>query len=66
MPSRRPWSRQELLAAGFLYCRIPFGRFHQHNTEIIQAAEVIGRTPSAVAMKLCNLASLNPVITESG
>lgn len=66
MPSRRPWSRQELLVAGLLYCEVPFGRFHQHNPEIIRAAEAMGRTPSALAMKLCNLASLDPVITESG
>lgn len=66
MPSRRSWSRQELLAAGLLYCEIPFGRFHQHNPEIIRAAEAMDRTPSALAMKLCNLASLDPVITGSG
>lgn len=66
MPARQPWSRQELLAAGFLYCRIPFGRFHRLNPEIIWTSEAMGRTPSAVAMKLSNLASLDPVITESG
>ena len=66
MPTRRAWSRTELLAAGWLYCRLPFGRFHQHNSEVIRFAEAIGRTPSAVAMKLCNLASLDPVITGSG
>lgn len=66
MPTRRAWSRTELLAAGWLYCRLPFGRFHHRNPEVIRFAETIGRTPSAVAMKLSNLASLDPVITESG
>lgn len=43
-----------------------FGKFHQHNPRIIEVAEKIGRTPSALAMKLSNLASLDPVIRESG
>lgn len=66
MPTRRAWSRAELLAAGWLYCRLPFGKFHHRNAEVIRLAEAIGRTPSAVAMKLCNLASLDPAITRSG
>ena len=66
MPTRRAWSRTELLAAGWLYCRLPFGRFHHRNPDVIRFAETIGRTPSAVAMKLSNLASLDPVITGSG
>jgi putative restriction endonuclease len=33
---------------------------HKSNPEIIQLAERIGRTPSAVAMKMVNFASLDP------
>jgi predicted restriction endonuclease len=62
MPRR--WPREELLLAMSLYCRLPFGKFHQHNPEVIRLAEAIGRTPSAVAMKLCNLASLDPYHQE--
>lgn len=43
-----------------------FGKFHQRNPRIIEVAEKIGRTPSALAMKLSNLASLDPIIRESG
>lgn len=43
-----------------------FGKFHRRNPRIIEVAEKIGRTPSALAMKLSNLASLDPVIRESG
>jgi putative restriction endonuclease len=60
------WSSDELLIAFRLYCRMPFGRLHQHNPEIIQLAEMIDRTPSAVAMKACNFASLDPVQQERG
>lgn len=58
---RRGWTRDELLLAFNLYCRIPFGRMHRNNPEIIHLASLIGRTPSAVAMKLVNFASLDPV-----
>ena len=49
-----------------LYCRLPFGKLHSRNPEIIKFAEGIGRTPSALAMKLTNIASLDPEITSTG
>lgn len=61
MAKRVPWSHDELLCAFRLYCRTPFGKLHQHNPEIIELARLLGRTPSAVAMKACNFASLDPV-----
>lgn len=61
MPIRVPWSRDELLVAFRLYCRTPFGKLHQHNPEIIELSRALGRTPSAVGMKACNFASLDPV-----
>jgi putative restriction endonuclease len=54
------WSRDELIVAFNLYCRIPFGRIHKANPEVIELANNIGRTPSAVAMKMVNFASLDP------
>ena len=57
----RNWTRDELLACFNLYCRIPFGKLHQGNSEIISAASSLGRTPSAVAMKLVNFASFDPL-----
>jgi hypothetical protein len=61
MAKRIPWSQDELLVAFRLYCRTPFGKLHQHNPEIIELSSILGRTPSAVAMKACNFASLDPV-----
>lgn len=60
------WTRQQLLIAFGLYCRVPFGRMHSKNSEIIKYAELIDRTPSALAMKLTNIASLDPAITSTG
>ena len=63
---RRNWSNQELLIAMNLYCRIPFGQFNHKQADIIRVAEAIGRTPSALSMKLCNLASLDQAHQERG
>lgn len=60
------WTRDQLKLAFHLYCQLPFGRLHQSNPEIMALAKLIGRTPSAVAMKLVNFASLDPAITGSG
>ena len=66
MPERRPWTRDELLLAFHLYCRTPFGRLHRNNPDIHELASHLGRTPSAVAMKACNFASLDPVQQDRG
>ncbi len=60
------WTKQQLKLAFNLYCQLPFGKLHKGNYEIIELADLIGRTPSALAMKLCNIASIDPVIITSG
>lgn len=64
--STERWTRSQLMLAFHLYCQLPFGRLHSRAPEIIELASLIGRTPSAVAMKLVNFASLDPLITSSG
>lgn len=60
------WQEDKLLLTLHLYCRTPFGKLHQTNPEIIKLAQIIGRTPSAVAMKACNFASLDPALAQKG
>ncbi|MGB9149793.1 MAG: HNH endonuclease [Burkholderiales bacterium] len=60
------WTKEQLKLAFHLYCQLPFGRMHNRNPEIIKLAKLIDRTPSALAMKLVNFASLDPAITSSG
>ncbi len=60
------WTREQLLIAFKLYSELPFGRMHSRNAEIVKYAELIGRSPSALAMKLTNIASLDPIIRDSG
>lgn len=66
LKTRQRWTRQQLLIVTRLYCQIPFGKLHSRNLEIIKYAEYINRTPSALAMKLSNMASLDPAITSTG
>lgn len=61
---RRDWGREELIVAFNLYCKIPFGRIHIRNPEIIKLAQAIGRTPSAVSWKLANFARLDPALKK--
>lgn len=63
MPSNK-WSREELIIAFNLYCKIPFGKIHIHNPDIISLAKILGRTPSAVSWKLANFASLDPSLQK--
>ena len=60
------WTRNQLLIAFNLYCQMPFGKMHSRNPEVIHFANLIERTPSALAMKLTNIASLDPIITSRG
>ncbi len=60
------WTRDQLLVALSLYLRTPFGKLHARNPEIIALAGRIGRSPSAVAMKCCNFASLDATHSARG
>lgn len=64
--SRGNWTSEQLKLAFNFYCQTPFGKLHSRNPHIIELAELIGRTPSALAMKLVNFASLDPSITNTG
>ncbi len=63
---RRNWTREELILAFNLYCKIPFGKYNQRTEEVINLANLIERTPSAVAFKLVNFASLDPYHQKRG
>ena len=56
------WTRDELILAMNLYCKLPFGRLHKTNPEIIHLAKLIGRTPNAVHGSLSTLLALIQVL----
>ena len=63
---QRLWTRDELILALNLYCKLPFGRLHSRNPEVIHLAHLIDRKPNAVAYKLVNFASLDPSLQARG
>ena len=60
------WTREHFLIALNLYCKLPFGKLHKGNPIIVETAAKMGRTPSSLAMKLVNFASLDPVQQARG
>jgi hypothetical protein len=64
-PSVR-WTRAHFLIALNVYCKLPFGKLHRGNPLIKDVARKMGRTPSSLAMKLGNFASLDPVQRARG
>lgn len=60
------WTREHALIALNLYGKLLFGQFHHDNPLIMDVASRMGRTPSSLAMKLSNLASLDPVQQARG
>lgn len=63
---RKNWTREELILVFNLYCKLPFGRLNQRNPKVVEMANIIDRTPSAVALKLVNFASFDPINIERG
>ncbi len=60
------WTREELILTINLYSKLTFGRLHQRNPDVIHLAKLIGRTSGAVAYKLVNFASIDPVQKARG
>ena len=65
-PPRIRWTKDQLLVVLNLYHKLRFGQLHERQPVIIDLAHRLGRTPGSVAMKLTNLASLDPVLRMRG
>ncbi|CAN5293746.1 HNH endonuclease [soil metagenome] len=63
---QRLWNRNELILAVNLYCKLPFGKLHSRNPDIIKLAEILDRTANSVGYKLVNFASLDPSLQARG
>lgn len=64
--SKINWTEDQLIEVLLLYCKLPFGKLHSRNPQVMQLAEKIGRSPNSVALKLVNFASLDPTIDRKG
>jgi putative restriction endonuclease len=66
MATRNLWTKEELILAFNLYLKIPFGKMHSTNKDVIHLANLIGRTPNSIALRLVNFASVDPVLKARG
>ena len=64
--ANRLWTKEEFILTLDLYFRMPFGQIDKRNPDIIKMAELINRTPSSVAMRLCNYANCDPELKARG
>lgn len=64
--SKNNWTRNELIVAFNLYCKMGFTKVKYSKPEIVELANLIGRTPSAVAFILVNYGSLDPEVQSRG
>lgn len=62
--ARKNWNKEELIVAFNLYCKTPFTKINARNKAVKALAPVIGRSASAVALKLANFARLDPALQE--
>ncbi|HMO80292.1 MAG TPA: HNH endonuclease [Pyrinomonadaceae bacterium] len=60
------WTREQLIVTFNLYCKIPFAKAVQTNPDVIRVAEIIGRSPGAVAFKLGNFGSFDLELKKRG
>lgn len=60
------WTRDELLVAVNLYHKLRFGQLHARQPAIRALAGKLGRSANSLAMKLNNLASLDPALKLRG
>lgn len=66
MPARKPWTRPELLILLNVYHKLRFGQMHARQPVVVMLAKRLERTAGSVAMKLCNMASLDPALKLRG
>jgi len=64
MNQNRIWTKDELIIAFNLYCKTPFTKINASNKGVAELAVEIGRSPSAVALKLANFARLDPALQK--
>ena len=66
MAKRLNWTREEFILAFNLYLQLPFGQMDKSNKQVKALAEIMGRTSSAIAMRLVNFASVDPFHQNRG
>ena len=64
--ARDNWTKEETIIAFNVYCKIPFKSSSKTNPTIIKYANIIGRSSSALNMKVGNFGRLDPDLKKQG
>lgn len=64
--TQRLWTREEEIIVFNLYCKIPFKKSSKNHPDVIKIANLIGRSPSAVNMKIGNFGSFDENLKKHG
>ena len=64
--SKDNWTREQTIVALNLYCKIPFNKVASNHPDVIRIANIIGRTPNSVKMKIGNFGSFDPELKRRG
>jgi putative restriction endonuclease len=63
---RKLWTQEELILVFNLYLKLPFGKMHTRTTEVIDMANLLGRTVNSIAIRLTNFAACDPYHQSRG
>ena len=63
---KKNWTREETIIAFNVYCKVPFKSSSKSNSTVIKYANIIGRSPSALNMKIGNFGRLDPELKKQG
>lgn len=66
MAKNAPWTREQLIMALNVYCKIPFKDVKEWHPVIQKYAPLIGRSTVALKMKVGNFGRFDPVLREKG
>lgn len=66
MAKSNNWTREQTIVAFNVYCKIPFKNSSKTHPTIIKYANIIGRSPSALNMKVGNFGRLDPELQKRG
>lgn len=66
MAKNNNWTKEETIIAFNVYCKIPFKSSSKTNPIIVKYADIIGRSPSALNMKVGNFGRLDPELRIKG
>lgn len=64
--AKNNWTREQTIVAFNVYCKIPFKKSSKTHPEIIKYSKIIGRSPSALNMKIGNFGRLDPELKKRG